>query len=185
MVRDLKEQTWKLSPGYLFSYNTHVDFRWNIKVGTVPKPFQEKCRDGGLIAQEELTGPGIVPWEQYIKLVRHNSDLARYYGGHYAISPFLRNPRFLYCYIIPYALRAHEMYMYVPMPNQDSFNLGRFATRYASLLWDHSVHGWALAEKEVKVEASRMPWWQHFAAVRPSPTGGTQFILHLINPPDS
>ena len=34
------------------------------------------------------------------------------------------------------------------------------------------------------VSAEREPWWEPFAAARPAPGVGTQFLIHLINPPE-
>lgn len=190
LVRNMKQWTWAIKPGYLFAYNTGLNFRWNIKANNTPASFREKCKDEGLIAREELSGVGNIPWIEYMKLVRHDSDIARFYGGHSALYPFHRNPRFLYCYIIAYALRSHVMYGYVGTPTKTDPMLlkpeiSKFATRNAGLLWDDGTHTWAQAGQELQVNSTRDLWWEPFASVRPRQNGkATQFIVHLINPPD-
>ena len=82
-----QEASYKNKPDYLFAYNTHVDFRWNVKADNSPLAFREKCKDNGVIAQEEMAFTGNAPWEDYIKTVRHNSDLVRFYGGQHAAYP--------------------------------------------------------------------------------------------------
>ncbi len=179
MIRLMKQATWEVYPGYLFAYNTTLNFRWNVKLDNAPRGFREKCRNDGLIAREELAFPGNVPWLEYARVVRHDSDLSRYYGGHSAVYPFLRSPRLLYCYLIPFALRCHNMFQY-----SGPEDVYKFATRYAAFLWDESIHTWTEAPQQVQVAATRDLWWQMFAAVRPRPDGGTYYLLHLINPPE-
>lgn len=179
MVQLMKQATWEVYPGFLFGYNTILNFRWNVKLDNAPRAFREKCKDDGLIAREELAFPGNVPWMEYARVVRHDSDLSRYYGGHSAVYPFLRNPGLLYCYILPYALRSHVMYQY-----SGPQAIYKFATRYAGFLWDEGIYTWPGAPQEVQVAATRDLWWQVFAAVRPRPGGGAYYLLHLINPPE-
>jgi hypothetical protein len=185
LIRNMKQWTWKYKPDYLFAYNTALNFRWNIKADNTPVSFREKCKDEGLIAREEMAFPGNVPWEDYIKVVRHDSDITRYYGGHSALYPFLRNPRFLYPFIIAYALRSHQMMGFVSLPDLAKPPLARFVTRWAAQLWDDSVHTWSQATSEISVSADRKLWWDQFAATRQLKSGkSTQFLIHLINPPE-
>ncbi len=179
MIQLMKKATWEVYPGYLFAYNTTLNFRWNIKLDNAPRAFREKCKDDGLIAREELAFPGNVPWLEYARVVQHDSDLSRYYGGHSAVYPFLRSQRVLYCHIIPYALRSHVMFQYYGPED-----IYKFATRYAGFLWDEGIHAWNAAPQEVQVAATRELWWKLFASVRPRPGGGTYYLLHLINPPE-
>lgn len=188
MVQLMKQATWAVFPGFLFAYNTTLNFRWNVKLDNAPRAFREKCKDEGLIAREELAFPGNVPWLEYARVVRHDSDLSRYYGGHSSVYPIGRNPRYLYCYIIPFALRSHVMYQFSPQP--EFFQPGappdvfKFATRYAGFLWDDGVRTWNEAPQQLQVASTRELWWQMFASVRPRPGGGTYYLVHLINPPE-
>ncbi|MHB9134469.1 MAG: glutamine amidotransferase [Armatimonadota bacterium] len=205
-VRNMKQWTWDISPGYLFGYNTHVDLRWNIASNSVPLAFQEKCKDDGLIVQEEMAFPAGVAWPDFVNTVKHHADMVRHYGGHYATIPFMRDPSVLYCSIIPYALRAHSHFY-----TNTNLPIGPFATRLASFLWDDSVHGWSGAgdaftvtpqwpkvEEEANLDLKEPApedttkdepkpvqevWWKPFSAVRPAPGGGTYIILHLVNAP--
>jgi hypothetical protein len=205
-VRDMKAYTWAATPGFLFGYNTHVDIRWDVANNSVPPAFKEKCKDGGLIVQEEMAFPGNIPWTTFVSWIKHHADIIRYYGGHYATIPFQRNPTVLYCYIVPSALRAHVHFAY---NGKDAY--GAFVTRNASLLWDENNHGWSGAADafdvqatwaepeapEEEIDGKEQPddapakgpavvhelWWKPFAAVRPLKGGGTQILLHLINAP--
>lgn len=206
MVRKMKAWTWVIAPNYLFAYNTHTDLRWNSNTDSTPLAYREKCRDDGLIVAEEMAFPGGVPWTQYLETLRHHADLARCYGGHYAIIPFDRNPDIPYCHITALALRAHSHF---PYPGK--LPIGKFATRMAAFLWDRNIHGWSAATEQFSVkgtwnepvveddidftedapeETPKAPpavhdlWWKPFAAARPIP-GGTQIILHLINAPQA
>ena len=179
LVRVMKTQCRAAKPGYVFGYNTGTDIQWSVPAGNTPPDFQEKCREDGLIANEGLAFPGDVPWLEYAERVRRESDLVRHYGGHHATYPFNRNGDRLYNYILNYALRSHSMTAYTG----GGVDINRFATRFAALLWDDRLHGWEPGSS-IKVTADRELWWKPFAAVRPVPGGGTQFLLHLVNPPE-
>ncbi len=206
-VRNMKQQVWASAPGFLFAYNTHVDMRWNLQDNSAPLAFREKCKDDGLIVQEEMAFPGGMSWSSFINTIKHHCELTRAYGGHYAPIPFNRNTTVYYCAIVSYALHGHSHF-----PVSTNLPLGAFSTRFASLLWDDAVHCWSgagdafsvegkweepEADVDVDVNEKDVPeeitdkgpkplhevWWKPFASVRPAPDGGTQIILSLINAP--
>lgn len=180
LIRRMKAECWKEKPGYLFGYNTSTDITWSVAADNVPPEFREKCKDDGLIANEAMAFPGDVPWLDYAERVRREADLVRHYGGHHATYAFNRSSDRLYNFVVQYALRSHCMNSYVGT----EVELNKFATRFAAFLWDDGIRGWPDALESVEVTASREVWWKPFAAVRPAPEGGTQFLLHLINPPE-
>jgi uncharacterized membrane protein len=183
LVRRMKKACWRAKPGYLFGYNAATQITWSIGADNVPASFREKCRDDGLIANEALAFPGNVPWLDYARRVRREADIVRHYGGHHATYALNRNGDRLYNFIINFALRSHVMNWYQG-PAIGNADLNRFATRFAALLWDRKLRTWADAEKHVAVNADRKIWWGPFAAARPASGRGTQFVLHLINPPE-
>jgi hypothetical protein len=181
LVKQMKATCWAAKPSYLFGYNTCTDITWSVGRNNVPQAFREKCKDGGLVANEAYAFPGDVPWMDYCKRVRREAELSRYYGGYYATYGFNRGGGNLYNYIYQYALRAHVMNPITgPWPW-----VNRSATRFGRLLWDDNLTTWYDAAKSVKVTGSTSLAWEEFAAVGDAPDGGTRYIIHLFNPPDS
>jgi len=182
-VRQMKQRCWAARPGYLFGYNAGTDIRWSVPADNTPPSFREKCRDDGLIANEAMAFPGDVPWLDYAARVRREADLVRHYGGHHATYAFNRSGDRLYNFILNFASRSHLMGAYTG-GGVATADLNRFVTRFAALLWDDALRAWPDAPKAAEVQAARPLWWAPFAAARPLPGGGAQFILHLINPPE-
>jgi uncharacterized membrane protein len=180
LVKKMKEECWNTKSGYLFGYNAGTDITWSVSADNVPSEFREKCKDDGLIANEMMAFPGDIPWLEYAEKVRRESDLVRHYGGHHATYAFNRSADRLYNLIVQYAMRSHCMNSYAGT----DVELNKFATRFARFLWDDEIKGWADAPKSVDVTADREVWWKPFTAFRPAPDGGTQFIIHVINPPE-
>jgi hypothetical protein len=181
LVKQMKTTCWAAKPGYLFGYNTGTDITWSVGRNNVPPSFREKCKDGGLVANEAYAFPGDVSWSDYCRRVRREAELARYYGGYYATYGFNRGGGNLYNYIYQYALRAHVMN---PISGPWPW-VNRHATRFARLLWDDGISTWYDAAKTVSVAGSRSIAWQEFAAINDAPGGGTRYILHLFNAPDA
>ncbi len=182
LVQRMKRECWAAKPGYLFGYNAGTDITWSIPLDNTPATFREKCKDDGLIANEAMAFPGDVPWLQYCRTVRREAEIVRYYGGHYATYAFNRSANNLYNCILQYGLRAHLMNAYVG-PGWEWVT--RSATRFSRLLWDDSLTTWRGAGDALKVSGSRPIWWQEFAAVGDCPEGGTRYVIHLYNPPES
>jgi len=182
LVKRMKQQCWATKPGYLFGYNAGTDITWSIALDNTPATFREKCKDDGLIANEAMAFPGDVPWMQYCRSVRREAEIVRYYGGHYATYAFNRSANNLYNCILQYGLRAHLMNAYVG-PGWEWVT--RSAMRFSRLLWDDSLTTWRGAAQALKVSGSRPLWWEEFAAVGDSPEGGTRYVIHLFNPPES
>jgi hypothetical protein len=183
LVRRMKETIWKACPGYLFGYNAGTQIHWSVGADNTPASFREKCKDDGLIANEALAFPGNVTWMEYAGLIRREAEIVRHYGGHHATYPFDRAGNRPYNFFVNLALRSHMMGWYQG-PAFEAADFNRFGARFASLLWDAGLRTWAEADKNVAVKSARPLWWQPFAAVRPATGGGTQFIIHLINPPE-
>lgn len=112
--------------------------------------------------------------------MRREADIVRYYGGHHATYAFNRIGDRLYNFIVNFAMRSHLMNAYTG----GAVNINRFATRFAGFLWDDKLHTWVNAQNVIDVQSDREVWWKQFASVRPLSDGGTQFIIHLINPPE-
>ncbi len=183
LTRRMKNECWATKRGYLFGYNTGTDITWSIPLDNTPAAFREKCKDDGLIANEAMAFPGDVPWSQYCRAVRREAEIVRFYGGHHATYAFNRSGDHLYNYLCQYALRSHQM---VPFRGPGQEWLNRSATRFSRLLWDSSLTTWREAEKQLTVTTGgRQVWWQEFAAVGDAPQGGTRYVIHLINPPES
>jgi len=180
LVQKMKKQCWQVNLKYLFGYNTGTEIQWSIPANNTPPEFREKCKDGGLIANEAMAFVGDVPWLYYTERVRRESDIVRYYGGHHATYAFNRGGDRLYNFIVNYAMRSHLMNSYTG----GVVDINKFATRFAGFLWDDKLHTWTDVEKIIDIRSNREIWWKSFASVRPSTKGGTQFIVHLINPPE-
>lgn len=182
LTQRMKKECWEARPGYLFGYNAGTDITWSIPLDNTPATFREKCKDDGLIGNEAYAFPGDVPWLAYCQRVRREAEIVRHYGGHYATYAFNRSANNLYNCILQYGLRAHLMNGYVG-PGWEW--VGRSATRFSRLLWDDSLTTWRGAGEALRVSGSRDLWWKEFAAVGEAPEGGTRYIIHLYNPPQS
>ncbi|MHB9132882.1 MAG: hypothetical protein ACYDBB_17580 [Armatimonadota bacterium] len=181
LTKRMKDKCWAAKPGYLFGYNTGTDITWSIGKNNIPQTFREKCKDDGLVANEAYAFPSDIPWPDYLKQVRREAEIVRYYGGHYSTYAFNRNGNNLYNFIFQYGLRAHVQGAYTGSENQW---VQRNATRFGKLLWDDSLTAWYDAPKSISVTGTRAVMWQEFAAVGAMP-GGSRYIIHLYNPPDS
>ena len=182
LVQQMKGSCWAAKAGYLFGYNSSTDISWSIGKDNVPASFREKCKDGGLIANESMAFPGDIPWTDYCLHVRHEEEIVRHYGGYYATYAFNRNGNSLYNYLLEYGLRTHQMVGYTGA-GADWVN--RSATRFSRLLWDDSLSTWHDAAATVSVQGSRELLWKETAAIGQAPDGGTRYVLHLFNMPEA
>jgi len=183
LVQRMKQECRAARAGYLFGYNTGTDITWSIPLDNTPAAFREKCKDDGLIANEAFAYAGDVPWLAYCQRVRREAEIVRYYGGHHATYAFSgANNKNLYNCILQYGLRAHLMNAYVGPGNEW---VARSATRFGRVLWDDSLQTWRGAGEALQVSGSRNLWWREFAAVGDAPEGGTRYVIHLYNPPES
>jgi hypothetical protein len=182
LTQRMKKACWAYDPRYLFGYNAGTDITWSIAADNTPRQFREKCKDEGLIANEAQAFPGDITWTTYALRVRREAEIVRYYGGHYATYAFDRSANKLYNCILQYGLRAHLMNPYVG-PGKEW--VARSATRFSRLLWDQSLSTWRGAEQVLTVSGSRELLWKEFAAVGAAPGGGTRYVIHLYNPPES
>ncbi|MDO9542637.1 MAG: LamG-like jellyroll fold domain-containing protein [Kiritimatiellia bacterium] len=183
-VQKVKQECWAVNPRYTFAYNNVWSaMNWGIPEDSTPEYYREYCRDDGQIANESFRNTK-APWLDFAELVTRESDIVRYYGGHHAIYTVGMRDDNLYNYIVNYAARSHNMIGYAG----DCPWLNKFITRFSSLLWSDGLYGWDATNIISVAQAETNPsnpllWWKEFAAARPLPDGGSQFILHLINPP--
>ena len=182
VTQRMKKACWAVDPRYVFGYNAQLDVTWSIPLNNTSPTFREKCKDDGLVANEAMAFPGDVPWTQYLKAIRRDAEIVRYYGGHYSTYGFNRAGVNLYNFIGQYALRAHQMTYY---QGSGADWLNRSVTRFSRLLWDDSLNTWRGAGSTLQLSGTRPLWCQELAAVGDAPEGGTRYVIHLINPPDS
>ena len=71
LVQQMKKECWAQKRNYLFGYNGGTDITWSIGGNNVPASFREKCKDGGMIANEAMAFPGDIPWTEYCLHIRH------------------------------------------------------------------------------------------------------------------
>ncbi|MFA6471455.1 MAG: hypothetical protein WCU00_05370 [Candidatus Latescibacterota bacterium] len=183
-LRLTKEHILKTFPDFIFGYN----------YGAVQNPptemDREVCKGGGLIMDEGFCDTSAPqhpdnPWINFARRIINEVKATGSLGGCQIVFEHNRmgvtviadnDYGLIFCF-------AGGGRPYLWNYKSTRYRLDRFTTRYSEYLLNDDIKRLSKPEERFRVQRPATIWWKDWAGEYAPSEGRTQYILHLINPP--